>query len=263
VHDAFTSTVLVLVVGLAMFAATSSVRASPDVSMRASGTLRVSQATLAGHVNQTTCPPAEDPSTICFDSKTSGVIRGLGVVAVTNLNVVEDPDSSCERWHSSPVLTVAGKGKLDLSVNPSRQCITPQTGVISATLPFTIASGSGIYAGATGHGTFKTYGGPGTTNRQTDTIDGTVSVPGLTFDLTPPVISGAKSKTVVAPKRAKGARVRYAVIARDGAKRVSVSCRPPSGSLFKVGRTRVRCRSMDASGNVATASFGVLVRRGR
>jgi hypothetical protein len=253
----------VLALGIAALAAEPGTSAGPQAIATATGTLRLAQATLAGHVNQTTCPPGNDPATICFDSKTTGVIRGLGIVSETNLNIVEDPDSPCERWHSNPVLTVTGKGKLNLSVNPSLACSSPTSGVLSATLPFTVASGSGVYAGASGSGTFKTFGAPGTTNRETETIDGSLSVYGLNFDLTPPVISGAKSKTVLVPSSAKGARVRYAVTARDGGKRVPVSCRPSSGTFFKLGRTRVRCHSIDASGNVATARFSVVVNRRR
>ena len=62
-----------------------------------------------------------------------------------------------------------------------------------------------------------------------------LAVPGLEFDLTPPVISGAVNRTVRAPKRAKRVRVRYSVSARDPVDGVvSASCKPRSGSRFKV-----------------------------
>jgi hypothetical protein len=229
-------------------------------SARPIGSLQLS-ATLTGRVNQVMCPPQSDPSTACFASKSSGVVRGLGVVSETNLNFVEDADTSCERWHSNPVLTVLGKGALDLSVNPGLQCVTPTSGVLTSTLPFSITGGSGVYTGASGHGMFKTNGTPGTANRETDILGGSLSVPGLTFDLTPPTISGARSKTVTVPRGVPATRVRYSVTARDNGKRVPVSCRPASGSRFKVGRTRVRCRAIDTSGNVAKASFSVVVKR--
>jgi hypothetical protein len=50
--------------------------------------------------------------------------------------------------------------------------------------------------------------------------------------------------------------VTYTTTSSDGA----VSCRPASGSVFKVGRTVVTCTATDASQNTATASFPVVVK---
>jgi len=47
----------------------------------------------------------------------------------------------------------------------------------------------------------------------------------------------------------------------DGA--VAVSCRPASGSRFKIGRTNVTCSAADKTGNTATARFTVTVKRKR
>jgi hypothetical protein len=93
--------------------------AVPVAPARTTGTLALSHAILAGRVNQVECPPGTDASTACFQTSGTGVVPGLGVVSEQYLNYVEDPDSSCERWHSSPVLTVRGKGELDLSVHPA------------------------------------------------------------------------------------------------------------------------------------------------
>jgi hypothetical protein len=58
--------------------------------------------------------------------------------------------------------------------------------------------------------------------------------------------------------------VTYSVSATDDVDGpVEVSCRPPSGSRFKIGRTRVTCAAGDSSGNVGTAAFVVSVRRSR
>jgi hypothetical protein len=57
-----------------------------------------------------------------------------------------------------------------------------------------------------------------------------------------------------------GAVVRYsvrAVDAVDGA--VKISCRPPSGSRFRVGTTTVTCTAQDRSGNRASGDFEVRV----
>jgi HYR domain len=90
---------------------------------------------------------------------------------------------------------------------------------------------------------------------------GTLSVPGLEFDVSPPVLKGIVSKTVRAPRGAKRMRVRYNVSARDevdGA--VRASCRPKSGSRFRIGRTVVNCSATDGSGNMATARFRITVK---
>src|SRR5436190_4760464 len=230
--------------------------AAPLASARRAGTLQLSHAVFTGPVNQVDCPPGTADSKACFQTSGTGVVPGLGVVSEHYLNYVEDPDSSCERWHSTPVLTVHGKGELDLSVRPPQDCVVPTTGVLNASLVFTVTSGSGVYAGASGQGTFVTRGGPGTTGRNADTVAGSLTVPGLVLDLTPPALSGAVSKTVVAPSKAKAVRVTFTITARDpGHGSVPVTCKPRSGTRFKLGRTRVVCSATDSSGNTAKARF--------
>jgi HYR domain len=234
---------------------------APVAGARTTGTLSLSHAVLAGRINQVECPPGTGDSTACFQTTGTGKVRGLGVVSEQYLNFVEDPDSSCERWHSNPVLTVRGKGELDLSLRPPNGCIVPTAGVLNGTLAYTVTGGSGIYAGASGQGTFVSRGGPGTTGRNTDTLAGTLTVPGLVFDRTPPMLSGAVSKTVLAPRGASAVRVTYKVKAQDpGHGSVAVTCKPRSGSHFKLGRTRVVCSATDDSGNKATARFRITVK---
>jgi hypothetical protein len=82
--------------------------------------------------------------------------------------------------------------------------------------------------------------------------------------VTAPTITGAKPKTVRVPRKAKRARVTYQLTATDDVDgSVPVSCRPPSGSRFKIGRTRVQCEAVDKSGNAATVGFTVTVARRR
>ncbi len=91
---------------------------------------------------------------------------------------------------------------------------------------------------------------------------GALTVPGLEFDLTPPTIKGAVSKTVWAPKRAKRVRVTYTVKAQDNVDdSVAATCEPRSRSLFKIGRTQVTCSATDSSGNAAKAKFTITVKR--
>lgn len=92
-------------------------------------------------------------------------------------------------------------------------------------------------------------------------MDSTVTVPGVDFDLTPPSVTAPRSKTVVVPRGVKRGRVPYVVTARDevdGA--VPVTCKPKSRSWFPLGRTRVRCTSLDKSGNLGSAGFVVTVK---
>jgi hypothetical protein len=90
---------------------------------------------------------------------------------------------------------------------------------------------------------------------------GTIVVPGLEFDVTPPRRSGATSKIVRAPKGARRVRVTYRVTASDNADgQLPVICQPRSGSRFPVGRTVVRCSATDTSANTGNASFRITVR---
>jgi len=256
---------LVVLSALFVGALSDSAQASaPAGGTRKAGTLVLSHALLNGRVGQVECPAGTPDGTACFESLTQGVVPGLGVVSEQNFNFVEDADSDCEHWHSMPVLTVRDKGEIDLSLRQQGDCVRSTTGILQATQVFTVTGGSGMYAGASGTGTVLTRGGPGTTNRESDTFDGSLTVPGLEFDVTPPVLSGAISKRVLAPRKAKFVRVTYTVMATDeGHGPVPVKCKPRSGSRFKIGRTRVTCSATDSSGNAAKKRFTVTVKRRR
>ena len=255
------ATVLLAGFLLAALASTDFAPSTPEAFARAAGTLKLSRALLTGHVFQVECPAGTDPSTACFQSSGAGLIPGLGRASERKLIFVDDPDSSCERWHSNSVIAVAGKGEIDLSLRPPNGCVIPTTGLLNGSLVYSVTGGSGTYAGASGSGTFVVRGGPGTTGREADTLSGSLIVPGLTFDLTPPIFRGATSKTMVAPRGASAVRVRYVVTARDpGHGAVVVRCKPRSGSRFKIGRTRVTCSAIDSSANKATARFVVIVK---
>ena len=126
---------------------------------------------------------------------------------------------------------------------------------------FTITGGTGPFAAASGSGTVERSVGRGA---ETETWTGTLEVPGLEFDLTPPKLYGGGSKTVRAPRGAKSARVTFKVTATDDVDGTRlVNCHPASGSRFKLGRTTVGCAATDSSGNTATAWFAVTVERRR
>lgn len=54
--------------------------------------------------------------------------------------------------------------------------------------------------------------------------------------------------------------VLFAALAFDNCPGVTVSCHPPSGSTFPIGVTPVTCTAVDASGNISSCSFTVIIR---
>jgi Tol biopolymer transport system component len=79
-------------------------------------------------------------------------------------------------------------------------------------------------------------------------------------DDVPPVLTLPYSPIVVPADSPYGAVVTYEVSATDTVDpNPTVSCSPPSGSVFPIGDTTVTCAATDASGNEATGSFAVHV----
>jgi len=85
----------------------------------------------------------------------------------------------------------------------------------------------------------------------------------VTIDTMAPTISGAPAKTLIinAPPSMMSAIVNYGpVTATDiNPASPSVSCAPPSGTMFNIGTTTVSCTSIDTAGNIANPSFDVIV----
>jgi HYR domain len=233
-------------------------------SKRALGTLEVKATLLTSRAADAAhCPPGASADSSCFRYVGKGTIPGLGQVTSTYTKVITRGDADCEvRFVLDPVvLEVAGRGAVELS-RPERTCFRLSLPVTIGPLDVTVARGSGAYAGASGSMKLTTWVSQFDTPASRDTWTGTLSAPGVDFDVTPPVISGAVSKTVKTPQRAKRVRVRYSVTARDAVDgRVPVFCTPGSGSSFKLGRTSVFCSATDASANVRRARFTVTVRR--
>ena len=213
------------------------------------------------------CPAGTPvPSQVeCFVFAGQGVVPGLGKATVTWQLIDDLTDGlSCQHFNfTTIVVKVAGKGEIDASLtDPKTHCWT-RPPVVAGPFGGTVTGGSGSYAGASGNLQVTenfTYevGGAGDT---IETWVGTLTVPGLDFDLTPPTLHGVHDKTVRAGK-ARRVRVRFTVTAKDAAPRaVPVTCKPRSGSLFNLGRTKVTCSATDANGNTATATFVVTVKR--
>ena len=224
-------------------------------------------------------PPSQTPSRVacpsgaptidqCFQFSGHAAIPGLGRVTDSFVLTTADDDAglACVPLTITPdVISVGSKGEIDASIGTTGPCNANPT-------TFTITGGTGVFAGASGGGTFKANIGaleddtyidsddPG--DWINDTWTGTLTAPGATFDVTAPVIGGAHAKTVVIPGEARSARVVYTVTAHDDTDAtVRVICKPPSGSRFKLGHTTVRCSATDSSDNTATAKFVVTVKR--
>ena len=70
--------------------------------------------------------------------------------------------------------------------------------------------------------------------------------------LTPPAIT-------LTATSASGAVATFTATARDNSGTATVTCQPPSGTLFPIGMTLVTCTARDASGNTISGTFAVTV----
>ena len=258
--------VFAVLVGLTILVGTAA-SASIAGSQAVSGSLDLNAALVLRSVLGE-CPPGVSAGT-CADRTSTGLSAGLGQVTGTYTFLLERGPPSCAaglaRAGAYPVrFSVASKGEIHFQLAAGAECVNEDenSAARQQTQTFTVTGGTGIYAGASGTGTVKRALGTtssGSFGRETWT--GTLNVPGLDFDVTQPTLTGATNKTVRARKGAKSAPVAFRVTAqddRDGT--LPVACTPRSGSLFKLGRTRVTCSSIDRSANTAKASFTVTVR---
>ena len=208
---------------------------------RASGTLQL-EAQFHLKWSNVACPPGTSPSNGCFLFAGNGVAPGLGLATVTYTLLDDEPVPGCHHFDFTPVaISVAGKGQIDATlVDPKTKCLVAPNPFGTFRASFT--GGSGAYANASGSGSVQIQIIGSDSGVSIDSWAGMLTVPGLEFDVTPPALRGAVSKTVRAPKGANGLRVRYTVSAQDAVDGpVPATCRPRSGSFFKVGRTKVAC----------------------
>lgn len=249
-------------IGLVVAIAVATALAAGRASGGASGALTL-QASLPMQSAPGRCPPGNDAAVLCARRTGSAAVPGLGEVSHAYDYIVEECGTNFHIGGTTVRLTVAGKGTIDVLLAPSDQCYPS---ALVAVQRFTVTGGSGVYAGASGGGIVDHKAGyTATGSAGTDTWSGTLTVPGLEFDLAAPTISGAVKKVVRAPRKAKRVRVRYVVTAVDDVDGgVPVACKPKSGSFFRVGRgTTVRCAATDTSANTANARFTVTVKRGK
>lgn len=214
------------------------------------------------------CPPNSPDALLCPGRTGQGAAPGLGAVAETYSFLVYQGAPRCSEGTSQvlgyPVRwIVRDKGAIDFALAEVPQCFTE---ALSVDQKFTVTGGTGIYAGASGSGIVAralSLGDDGNA-RGRETWTGTLTVPGLDFDVTAPTFAGAVDKTVRAKRGTRRIRVTFRVTARDdrdGA--VPATCIPRSGSSFKVGRTRVACEATDSSANSVRKAFTVIVKPAR
>lgn len=254
-----TLVVLALALGLA--------GASSGAPTRPTGTLQFSLTiTQEWRIGREYCPPGTPASTNCLESVGVGEVAGLGRVTVTYTKLLPGGDPSCFMiQNNTALIEVAGKGALELS-RPGRVCASGPPPRVDGPFEFSFSKGSGRYAGAMGTLVYKSAVGQGSPacqcGRARDTWSGTLTVSGVEFDVTRPELTGAVSKTVRAPNKAKRVRVRYTVTAKDAVDGpVPVLCTPRSGSYFRLGRTKVACSASDSSSNRRRARFTITVKR--
>ncbi|HXJ73216.1 MAG TPA: HYR domain-containing protein, partial [Candidatus Dormibacteraeota bacterium] len=78
-------------------------------------------------------------------------------------------------------------------------------------------------------------------------------------DSTPPIIHCPADIIQATDAGSSNAVVYYTVPATDNMPGVSLTCTPPSGSVFSIGITTVVCLARDAAGNAATCMFRVTI----
>jgi hypothetical protein len=252
---------LLLVGALVVAAATSAAPAASEPQATAGNLdLRVTFGLVSDPVP---CPADVPPDgTECRARTGQGFVPGLGRVSETYTWSFRMGPPTCSADVGKPLATtgrliVAGKGEITFALAEGAQCVGIEP-VRNEPQGFTITGGTGPFVAAAGSGKVERSVGEGVGS---ETWTGTLVVPGLEFDLTPPKFIGANAKTVRAAKGAKRARVTFKVTAADdvdGA--VPASCQPKSGSRFKVGRTTVRCEATDSSGNTGKAAFTITVK---
>jgi hypothetical protein len=255
-----------VVVALALVACVGRA-AAPDTAT-ASATFIAGTLSLQGKLRLTSmgvaCPREAPSGAIECRARTgSGSIPGLGGVSETYLWSYGAGSPTCPASLVKPLATtgrlvVAGKGEINFALAQGARCVDVDP-VRNDPQDFTIIGGTGNYQGASGSGNVQpaVSGGVGF-----ERWTGTIVVPGLEFDVTPPTLSGATPKTVRAPRGAKRVRVTYEVTASDNADaQVPVTCTPRSGGRFPIGRTIVSCSAMDSSANTGSTSFRITVRK--
>jgi len=216
-------------------------------------------------VSECGAQPSPESSFFCLRHMATATLPGLGSVLLAFTSVQDTRGGCVYLLVTGGSLATHSQGTLHFAGATPGCAGSPTSPLISGKVPVTVAGGDGSFAAASGTGTL-------TINRYLHVQTGccgdsegevafSLDAPNASFDVTPPVLSGAHSKTVRIPMAAKRAHVRYSVTAQDAVDgSVSAVCKPRSGSWFRPGRTKVTCSATDESGNTATAQFTITVK---
>lgn len=205
---------------------------------------------------ETTCPPGLSKGTECFRYNAGKIVSGLGRTSLA-WNETINRTGSCGIWKILDGSWITPKGTIPFS-GTSEGCPSVNEGT-GATVQIMFAPGS---SGASGTATAK-FGQAHISAIKTEPVrwGGTLAIPNVTFDTTPPEIAHVANKVVKMDRGHRG-RAFYKVAARDAIDGLlKTKCRPRSGSFFPIGRTRVTCSATDTSGNAASTSFLVIIKR--
>jgi HYR domain-containing protein len=220
------------------------------------------QAGVTFHVGDVgSCPVGTSPLISCYRFAGQTVVPGLALASFDFRLFIDrsDPKNLCSTWTIKDGVLFSPKGSVRF-VGQSQGCQPIAEGG-SGTFQYQFTGGDGPFAAASGSGTAAFAAGDLVSLTSHAQWTGTLDVPGYTFDTAEPTFSRVAKRVVKIP-RGRGAHVRYAPKAQDAIDgSVPVTCTPQSGSFFALGRSRVTCLASDTSGNTATASFLVIVKR--
>jgi hypothetical protein len=202
----------------------------------------------------TACGPEVPPGTSCKALRASASVRGLGAVRLEGVQAITDPGFHVR---VSGRLVMAEKGSVEFEADndqTSREIV----------LALRIRGGTGVFAGASGTGTYQIDSRTNTTSLW----DLELTAPGYEFDLRAPqlVVSTAAGK-----RRGAACVIRVAYRANDerqGPVRVSLSAGPrtvsslkPAGVLSvtvrRAPRVLLSLVAVDESANTARSSVAV------
>jgi hypothetical protein len=205
---------------------------------------------------ETACPQGLSEGTECFHYSAGKLVPGLGRTSLA-WNETINRTGSCGAWKILDGSWTTPKGTIPFT-GTSEGCPSVNEGT-GATVQIMFAPGS---SGAFGTATAK-FGQVNISAIKTEPVrwSGTLAIPNVTFDTTRPKIAHVEKKVVKIHRGQRG-RAFYKVAARDAVDGLlKAKCRPRSGSFFPIGRTRVACSATDTSGNTATTSFLVIIKR--
>jgi hypothetical protein len=210
-----------VVLGLTLVAAVTAAAPAASEPQLAAGSLDF-QASFDLVTDPAPCPAGVSPATTeCRARIGSGFVRGLGIVSVSyfwplGLGPPSCPADFAKLLATSGRLIVQGKGEITFTIAEGARCLWFPAGPgpdhspifsITGTQPrnepqeFTITGGTGPFAGASGTGKLaqRWFNWARVPDVGGETWTGTLEVPSLTFDVTPPTLSGATAKTFRVP----------------------------------------------------------------